>query len=236
MTAGRLRACRSPSAPTSSGSAGHAHTNLPAISDVATIAGTGGTTDANGQWSTTFTTGRVASKLRLTAIGSIEGRLFLETADLNVGFNGLVDPGVDGSAIIRYTGNTGVAGTRHPSNHFASSELHVFVRKMASYYNLRVPDADQGTIGIYAMSLERGGLFDIEAGWAPSHFRHRFGTDADISRFVERPGGLLISADRDVLEDIVLGMDGIFLRESGGRMHVQVPEHMVADILLRGTR
>lgn len=215
------------------GSSGHAHTNAPAISDVATINGSGGTTDGNGQWSTTFTTGRVASKLRLTAIGSIEGRVFLKTADLPVGFAGLVDPGVDGSGIIRYTGQT----TDHPNNHFGSGELHVFVRKMAAYYNILAPDSDRGTIGINDMSLERGGLFDIEGQWTPSHFRHRFGTDADIDRFVQRPDGTFVFADRDLLQTIVeTNLDGIFLRESGGRMHVQVPEYMVSDILLRGTR
>lgn len=218
-------------------SSGHAHTNPPSISDVANIAGSGGTTDANGQWSTTFTTGRVASKLRLTAIGTIEGRLFLKTADLDVGFRGLVDPGVDSSAIIRYTGNTGPVGSRHPSNHFGSGELHVFVRKMASYYNILAPASEKGTVGINDMSLERGGLFDIGGTWTPSHFRHRFGTDADIDRRVQRTDGTFIFADQDLLEDIVTtNLDGIFLRESGGRMHVQVPEYMVGDILLRGTR
>ncbi len=215
------------------GSSGHAHTNPPSLGDVATIASTSGTTDASGRWSTTFTTGRVASKLRLTAIGTIEGNLFLKTADLPVGFNGLGDPGVDGSGIIRYTGQT----VNHASNHYGSGELHVFVRKMASYYNILAPAADRGTIGINDMSLERGGLFDISGSWATPHSRHRFGTDADVDRFVQRPDGTFIFADRDLLEDIVkTNLDGVFLKESGGRMHVQVPEYMVADILLRGTR
>jgi hypothetical protein len=34
----------------------------------------------------------------------------------------------------------------------------------------------------------------------------------------------------------LLAADSVFLPESGDRMHVQVPEYMVADILLRGTR
>lgn len=219
-------------------SSGHAHDNPPAISDVAAINGSGGTTDANGQWSTTFTTGRVASKLRLTAIGTIEGKLFLKTADLNVGFAGLVDPGVDGSAIIRYTGHDTPDGVSHPGNHFGSGELHVFVRKLASYYNILAAVPDRGSLGINDMSLERGGLFDIKARWRPSHFRHRFGTDADIDQYVKRPDGTFIFADQDLLEEIVTQRleDGIFHRESGNRMHVQVPEYMVGDILLRETR
>lgn len=219
------------------GSSGHAHTNPPAISDVATIAGSGGTTDANGVWSTTFQTGRVASKLRLTAIGNVEGKLFLKTADLSVGFAGLVDPGVDGSGIIRYTGNTTPDGLRHPGNHYGSGELHVFVRKMASYYNILAAASEKGTVGINDMSIERGGLFDINGQWTPSHFRHRFGTDADIDRFVQRPDGTFVFADQDLLQEIVEdNLKGIFLSESGNRMHVQVPEYMVGDILLREAR
>jgi len=218
------------------GSSGHAHTNPPALSDVATLAATSGTTDANGQWSANVTTGRVASKLRLTATGNVSGRLFLNTADVSVGFAGLHDPGVDGSGIIRYTGVT----TTHPINHFASGELHVFVRKMATYYNLLAADAVKGTIGINDMSLERGGLFDIDGAWTPAnpgHFRHRFGTDADIDRFAQRPDGTFIFADQDLLREIVrTTLAGIFKSETGGRMHVQVPEYMVGDILLRGTR
>jgi len=215
------------------GSSGHAHPSAPAISEVATIAGSGGTTDADGRWSTTFTTGRVASKLRLTATGNIEGKPFLKTADLSIGFAGLVDPGVDGSAIIRYTGDT----TDHPRNHFGSGELHVFVRKMASYYNILAAASDKGTVGINDMSLERGGLFDIDGAWAPSHFRHRFGTDADIDRFVQRTDGTFVFLDQDLLQEIVEdNLKGIFVSESGNRMHVQVPEYMVGDILLREAR
>lgn len=209
------------------------HANPPSIGDVATINGGGGTTDAEGRWPATFQTGRVASTLRLTAIGSVEGKLFLKTADLNVGFTGLVDPGVDGSAIIRYTGQT----ANHPSNHFGSGELHVFVRKMASYYNILAAASDKGTIGINDMSLERGGLFDIAGAWSPSHFRHRFGTDADIDRFVQRADGTFVFADQDLLQEIVDDdLKGIFVSESGNRMHVQVPEYMVGDILLREAR
>lgn len=214
------------------GSSGHAHTNPPPLSAVATLAATSGTTDANGQWSANVTTGPVAAKLRLTAIGNVAGKLFLRTADLDVGFRGLIDPGLDNSGIIRYTGDT----ADHPTNHFASGELHVFVRKMATYYNLLAPDAVKGTIGVNDMSLEHGGLFDIAGGWSPSHVRHRFGTDADIDRFVQRPSGTFVFADQAVIEYAVDKLDGIFLPESGDRMHVQVPEYMVADILLRGTR
>lgn len=213
-----------------SGTSGHAHTSAPSLSDIATVPSSAGPTDADGQWSGNITTGRIASKLRLTAIGSIEGRLFLKTADVSVGFAGLVDPGLDSSGVIRYTGDT----TTHPSNHFGAGELHVFIRKMATYYNLLAADSVKGTLGINDMSLERGGLFDIAGAWSPSHVRHRFGTDADIDRFVQRSDGTFVFADQAVIEDAVeTKLDGIFLPESGDRMHVQVPEYMVADILLR---
>jgi hypothetical protein len=144
----------------------------------------------------------------------------------------MIDPG-PGIPELRYTGQT----TTHPSNHNASPELHIMLRDLATVYNLEADPVDQGSLGLNDMSLPLGGLFDIVAGWSPPHVRHRFGTDCDIDRRVQRADASFVFGDSDLLLDIAINdMDGVGLLESGGRMHVQVPEYQVATILLRETR
>jgi hypothetical protein len=155
---------------------------------------------------------------------------------VTTGFVNMIDPGVGiGDVDIRYTGATGT----HPVNHYGAHELHTMVRDMAVRYNIEADPADKGSIGLNDMSLQLGGLFDVDGNWSPSpgHFRHRFGTDCDIDRFVLNSSGTFVLLDQDTLELIVtMDLDGIFLRETGDRMHVQVPEYMVGDILLREVR
>jgi hypothetical protein len=86
------------------------------------------------------------------------------------------------------------------------------------------------------MSLPFGGVFDIHADWSPPHSRHRFGTDCDIDRYAQQPDGSFTLIDTGTLQDEVDQLDGILLIESGGRLHVQVPEYTVATILLREAR
>ena len=101
---------------------------------------------------------------------------------------------------------------------------------------MQADPGDQGSLGLNDMSLPLGGVFDIGAGWSPPHSRHRFGSDCDIDRYAQRADGSSALIDTGVLQDSVDQLDGILLIESGGRLHVQVPEYQVATILLRETR
>ncbi len=84
------------------------------------------------------------------------------------------------------------------------------------------------------MSLPLGGVFDIGSDWSPPHSRHRFGADCDIDRRVQDASGNFVLADHDLLLDIARrDLNGVGILETGGRMHVQVPEYDVANILLR---
>lgn len=218
------------------GSGGHDHTAQPSLDRVSSLGSYSGTTDAEGKWTTTLTAGDISSVLTYKASTSNLLGKPAESGEAHVttGFVGLIDPG-DGTldVDIRYTGAT----TQHGSNHYASHELHEMVRTMATYYNIMASDPKKGSVGINDMSLQLGGIFDISGGWSTPHSRHRIGTDSDIDRFVQRPDGSFVLLEVSTLESIVRDdLGGVFLLESGGRMHVQVPEHQVADILLRGTR
>jgi hypothetical protein len=193
-----------------------------------------GTTNTNGTWTTTLTAGTIASTIKYTAsTTNLLGQSFTATPLLvTTGFVSMIDPG-PGIPELRYTGQT----ASHPSNHNASVELHLMLRDLGERYNLEADPADQGSLGLNDMSLPIGGIFDIGAGWSSPHSRHRFGTDCDIDRRVQKADGSLEFIDSDLLLDIVRNdMDGVGLLESGGRLHVQVPEYQVATILLREAR
>lgn len=139
---------------------------------------------------------------------------------------------------VHYSGSNTPLGVNHPNNHNASPELHEFVRDMATMYNIEADPADQGSIGLNDMSLELGGLFDIQANWSssPGHFRHRFGTDCDIDQMATTSSGTTV-VDQATLKRIVTQeLFGIFVKESKNRMHVQVPEDEVGAILVREAR
>ena len=216
--------------------AGHDHTNPPSLDRIGSLGSYSGTTDENGEWKTTFTAGDLASVLTFKAsTASLLGSPFTSVPfDVGVGFLGLFDPGIEyGDFDVRYTGATG----DHGSNHHGTPELHHMVREMALMYNIEADDAVKGSIGLNDMSLELGGVFDIAGAWERPHSRHRFGTDCDIDRFVRRADGTFVFLNQKLLKFIVEGeLSGIFLPESGNRMHVQVPEFQVEDIVLRGTR
>lgn len=194
-------------------------------------------------WSTTLLSGEVASTIKYTATTTNLGGAGPFTSQgllVTTGFVALADPG-ENDPNIRYTGNTTTRGLRHPSNHNASPELHAFVRALAALYNARAPleviPTAQGSFGLNDMSITTGGIFDIEGNWSMPHQRHRFGTDCDIDRNVLLSDGVTYKPIRwRLFERIVDELDGIPLLESGGRLHVQVPEYEVATILLRETR
>jgi len=221
--------------------AGHDHVaaNDPPLDEVNSLASYSGTTDSTGRWTTTLTAGRIAGSNSYKATApNLLGQPFTTSAYVaTTGFTGMIDPGVGTlDTDIRYTGNTEGSGLNHPGNHYGSPELHQFVREMATMYQIEADPADRGSLGLNDMSIILGGLFDIDGNWSPSHFRHRFGTDCDIDRRVLGPSGLVF-LDQDTLQNIVeMNLDGIFLHEGGNRMHVQVPEYMVGDILLREAR
>jgi hypothetical protein len=215
------------------GGGGHVGHATPSLDAVSSLDAYSGTTNTSGTWTTTLHGGTIGSAIQYTASSqNVEGSPFTaEAVTVSTGFVGLIDPGPGAST--RYTGQTAT----HPNNHNGSVELHLMLRDLAEAYNAKAAPDDQGSLGLNDMSLPIGGIFDISAGWSSPHARHRFGTDCDIDRFVQKADGSFVLADSDLILDIAENdMDGVGLLESGGRMHVQVPEYQVANILLREVR
>jgi hypothetical protein len=221
-------------------SGGHAHSanGAPPLDEISSLDSYSGTTDTNGHWTTTLHAGTIAETMKYTATSSnLEGSPFTaESLLVTTGLLGLVDPGVD-DPNIRYTGYR----DEHPSNHWASPELHAFVRELAAQYNTEIDDPDmQGSFGLNDMSLQLGGLFDWKGTWAPPHGQHSFGVACDIDHNVVRfTDGHYVPLDyQDTLRNVARDLGGFLIIESNNNdnLHVQIPESQISDVLLRETR
>jgi len=82
----------------------------------------------------------------------------------------LPDPGEDDHYV-----KTGQK-TTHPRNHYGTTDTIAKLEDIAKRYFMETGR----TLQINDISLPKGGLFDINANWKPSHITHRTGTDADI--------------------------------------------------------
>lgn len=66
----------------------------------------------------------------------------------------------------------------HPEGHWATRASLDTLREIAREYRALTGRP----LSVNDLSLPRGGLFDINGGYAPPHRTHRIGTDADINR------------------------------------------------------
>jgi hypothetical protein len=226
----------------SGGHGAHSATSGPPLDSVSSLDANSGTTDSNGNWTTTLHAGSVAETIKYTATASnLLGSPFTSPPLLvATGFLGLADPGPN-DPNIRYTGNTSVVGLRHPSNHNGSAELHEFVRNLAAQYNLRkAQPALQGSLGLNDTSLVMGGVFDINANWLTPHSQHSFGVACDIDHQAMRfTDGAMINVDYwGTLLITATDLGGFLLIETTNQnnLHVQIPESQISDVLLRETR
>ena len=65
----------------------------------------------------------------------------------------------------------------HPQSHFGTSSMLASLTGLAQKYSEAFPSYK---LAINDISLPFGGLFDLDANWAPDHISHRLGTDADV--------------------------------------------------------
>jgi hypothetical protein len=82
--------------------------------------------------------------------------------------------GLGASSGYRLTGQT----TAHLLNHYGLSGTNSATAILANSYRTR----KNATIGINDMSLDQGGLFDINGNWGTPHRSHRKGTSVDMDR------------------------------------------------------
>jgi len=164
---------------------GHDHAASPPQSFWGTIGTSGGVEDTceividassngEGECILPYQASRVSGRVKL--VGTVDGETAEDEKTIDVQIPGLVP--LQGSSLYFLTGNTSPQGLRHPDNHFARTSTLVSMQKIA----LAFFQATNARLGVNDMSIEWGGIFDINGNWSPSHCTHRDGVDADIDR------------------------------------------------------
>lgn len=139
----------------------------------------GPVSQVDGYFRTTYYASEVAGLIDVTSSCIVP---FSRCADghtkIGVGLTNLVAlAAADG---IELTGAT----QYHPSNHYGEPTFVASIQNVASAYHLAEP---QYMLRVNDMSLENGGVFDVEANgetgydWTPPHAEHRLGQNADVS-------------------------------------------------------
>jgi hypothetical protein len=157
--------------------AGHAHTNFTAGLPSSFVDDTGlqaasCVTDQNGQCHLNYVVPEVSGAFAITATSQGAAS---PPKTVNVQLKGLVSLG-PGVGFV----STG-ALPEHPVNHFGALQMAgVVVLSLAADYAAQ----RKGILGINDMSLQLGGLFDLDRLWdsAGGHGLHRSGKSADIDR------------------------------------------------------
>ena len=138
-----------------------------------TFGSTSGTTNASGQFQTTYTVSQFAGQETISA--TVDGAS--GSATLNIQLSGL-------SALAAGT-NYDLQGAKpvHPSNHFGTATANSHLPPIANQYAAQFPGSK---LNYNDMSLSVGGLFDIGPPkgvlWATPHDEHRLGKNCDVSK------------------------------------------------------
>lgn len=189
---------------------GHSHTSGPAR-PVGTFDPSWGVTNAQGQFTSTYTSTIVAGSDYMSAsvlVGSIR---YYGGCTVTVRV-----PNLAAMSAGSYYDLVG-ATTDHPSNHYATSNTRTQLASVATdYYNLYPGDPD---LAHNDMSLVRGGVFDLGPNydgtyWQPPHHEHRVGRNCDLSNSDNLPSSHLPD-----LEDIINDHGGTKLNE-GNHWHL----------------
>lgn len=129
-------------------------------------------------------------------------------------------PGLEplGSSIVYNLSQSPDAAITHPKNHYGVPDTNDKIFNVAFEY-LYETDA---ILGINDMSLEKGGLFDIDADWLPPHSSHRVGKSVDINRTAQDTETLkYVNVDRERLNRIAARHGGVKVKEP--TIHYEFP-------------
>jgi len=130
-----------------------------------------GRTGSNGIFTTRYTQTEFGGFEVIKASVDRQPPVDEETYDLKVRFPGLVELGAGtGYTLIGET-------TSHPRNHYGTTHLINCIQKLGSLFTKSFPNQ---TLRINDISLEWGGLFDINGNWYPPHETHREGIHVDV--------------------------------------------------------
>lgn len=90
----------------------------------------------------------------------------------------------------RATGQDSQGNPPHGSNMYGEADFVKVLQELAkAFRDYRDPTINQQPFKHYKLmigdiSLQHGGVFDLDSNWSPPHCRHRVGRSADISRYV----------------------------------------------------
>jgi len=169
----------------SDSSGGHEHTNnRPA----GTLSMSFGMTDENGFIGVTYTAPPLGGREQILVLSAADSTI-MKSAEVRIRIPGLqeLEPGSTYELVgapQNYSSTndpcrTSPPASLHSGNHFGSAALVEVIQNIASVFD----SLHQGVkLRINDMSLESGGLFDIDINnnWNTPHKSHRVGTNADI--------------------------------------------------------
>ena len=151
--------------------------------------------DANGRAVLLYTApefgGRVV--ISATAIVGQETMVSQDTLEVRVPGLQLLPTSTNYDQVGGTVRHTGPPSQTPNDNHYGTPEMLAILADLA----VAVDSLDDGSrLVVNDMSLPRGGLFDIEGNWIPSHVTHRVGLDADIQ---------ITTENDDTRDGIVIG-------------------------------
>jgi hypothetical protein len=192
-----------PAVTAAANSGGHQHHNA---RPVGTIRPASRNADAAGQADFAYRSNVPAGVETITANvagGSVQ-------ADIDVRVPGLVEllPGTDYDLV----GQT----AEHPDNHFGAAATVANLQQIAADYEAHKAANNLPAwprIGYNDISLEHGGIFDINGDWAPPHRTHRVGQTLDFRT------NHLNAAQRAVLRPVIVAAGATVLDE-GNHWHL----------------
>jgi len=179
---------------------GHSHNGT---RPVGTFSPSHGTTNANGQVTSTYTASIAGGTYTLQATS--QG--VFDTCSLDVRVSGLGSLG--GGSYYTLVGATGT----HPSNHYGTSGTRSALQNVATSFHDKCPEAPDLTYN--DMSLVKGGLFDINADWAPPHDTHRIGRNCDCSNADE-----LTADQQNKLKECITDAAGTWAHHNCNHWHL----------------
>jgi hypothetical protein len=132
-----------------------------------------GNTGPTGQLPTTYTSPEPSGIIETTITGTTSDGRPLIPGTFTIGVE------IDGLAALGAGANYDLVGATatHGDNHNGTPTFNASLGTLADSYVLAFPGQ---RLAYNDMSLPLGGLFDINATWAPPHVSHRFGVDCDL--------------------------------------------------------
>ena len=164
-------------------SGGHDHTNN---RPEGILSNENGVTDENGFIAVSYTAPIVVGKDKIIAFSPADSAI-IQSAEVSIRVPELqeLEPGSTYELVgapQNYSSTndpcrTSPPASLHSSNHFGSSALVKVIQNIAAVFDSLHPGIK---LRINDMSLENGGLFDVNNNWNIPHKSHRIGTNADI--------------------------------------------------------